>query len=122
MSLRLIESMQVLVHHNVKLTFCGSIDDQWVPVFSSIGINFNHPNIFKCVFVDKHSEIPKFIISLLKIILIMKNLGHSYHNLLQNLSETYGTLSRWPLQNIQHEIVYCITKEDSKLPSWGHLE
>ena len=108
MSLRLIESMQTLVHHNVKLTFCGTIEDQRVPVFSSIGINFNHPNIFKCVFVDKHSEIPKFIISLLKIILIMKNLGHSDHNLLQNLSERCtGTLAEGGHCKIfQHEIVY----------------
>lgn len=108
MSLRLIESMQTLVRHNVKLTFCGSIDDQWVPVFSSIGINFNHPNIFKCLFVDKYTEVPKFIISLLKIILIMNNLGHSDHNLLRDLSERCtGTLAEGGHCKIfQHEIVY----------------
>lgn len=108
MSLRLIESMQSLVHHNVKVTLCGSIDDQWVPVFSSIGINFNHPNIFKCLFVDKHTEVPKFVISLLKIILIMKNLGYSDHNLLRDLSERCtGTLAEGGHCKIfQHEIVY----------------
>lgn len=107
-SIRMIASMQILVQNNVKLTFCGSIDDQWVPIFSSIGVNFSHPNVFKCLFVDRHTEVPKFLISLLKIILIMKNLGYSDHNLLRDLSEKCaGTLADGGHCKIfQHEIVY----------------
>mmetsp|Transcript_4192 Transcript_4192/g.4136 ORF Transcript_4192/g.4136 Transcript_4192/m.4136 type:complete len:764 (-) Transcript_4192:2035-4326(-) len=107
-SIRMIASMQNLVQHDVKLTFCGSIDDQLVPIFSSIGVNFSHPNVFKCLFVDKHTEVPKFLVSLLKIILIMKNLGYSDHNLLRDLSEKCtGTLADGGHCKIfQHEIVY----------------
>lgn len=86
-SIALVESMQALVNRGVKITLCGSLDDQFVPIFSSIAANFHHPNIFKCLSIDQHNDVPKFIISLLKIIIIMLNLGFSDHNLLRDLSE-----------------------------------
>lgn len=103
-SIKLTKSMQILVNQNVKLTFAGSINDQWIPIFSAVSSNFSHPNIFKCVHVDKQADLPKFVVSLMKIILIMKNMGYSDHNLLRDLSEKcMGSLADGGHCNIYHD-------------------
>lgn len=86
-SLLLSKSMETLIDHNVKITLFGALDDQLVPIFSSLAVNFNHPNIFKSLLVNGNSDIPQFVITLLKIAIIMLNMGHSDHNLLRDLSE-----------------------------------
>ena len=86
-SLSLSKSMETLIDHNVKITLLGALDDQLVPIFSSLAVNFNHPNIFKSFLVSGNSDIPQFVITLLKIAVIMLNMGRSDHNLLRDLSE-----------------------------------
>jgi hypothetical protein len=86
LSKQLVTSMNTLVKHNVKITFAGSINDQFVPVTSSLGNQYNHANIYRVLYVDKQHEIPDFIITLFEIILIMKNKGSfNDHNLLRDL-------------------------------------
>lgn len=80
-------SIQVLCSHNVKITFAGSVNDQFIPLCSSLQQHIRHPNIYRCIYVDENSEIPFFIIKLISIILTMENVGHNDHNLLLFLQE-----------------------------------
>ncbi|CUM62807.1 uncharacterized protein PRCAT00000365001 [Priceomyces carsonii] len=86
LSMKLRESMQILTRNNVKITLSGAVNDQWIPIFSSLGYNFDHPNIFRFLYVDESSNVPEFIISLLKVIAIMRNMGYQDHNLVRDLS------------------------------------
>ncbi|ODV78760.1 uncharacterized protein CANTADRAFT_53170 [Suhomyces tanzawaensis NRRL Y-17324] len=75
LSIQLNQAMEVLIHHNVKITFCGAIDDQFVAISSSLANQYQHPNIFRVVYVDKDTQTPEFVVSLVKTIAIMKNMG-----------------------------------------------
>lgn len=86
-SLRLVESLKVLVHYNVKITFAGLPTDQWIPLYSSFMVNAHHPNIYRCFYIEKQSRFPPFVAALIKIALILKNLGLSDHCILLLLSE-----------------------------------
>lgn len=86
-SLRLVESLKVLVHYNVKITLAGLPTDQWIPLYSSFMVNAHHPNIYRCFYIEKQSRFPPFVAALIKIALILKNLGLSDHYILLLLSE-----------------------------------
>ncbi|CCE73107.1 Piso0_000126 [Millerozyma farinosa CBS 7064] len=86
-SLRLVESLKVLVHYDVKITLAGSPTDQWIPLYSSFMVNAHHPNIYRCFYIEKQSRLPPFVAALIKIALILKNLGLSDHYILLSLSE-----------------------------------
>lgn len=77
LSLQLQESLGTLVKNNVKITFVGSINDQFIPISSTLALHVNHPNIFRGIYVGPTSTgVPSFIVSLFKIIVMMKNMGH----------------------------------------------
>ncbi|GEQ67273.1 hypothetical protein JCM33374_g937 [Metschnikowia sp. JCM 33374] len=94
LSKSLVESINELCQFNVKLALVGSVDDQFVPVYSSVCHQTSHPNLFKCLYIDEHAEVPGFVIRLISIILTMENVGYTDHyQLLRDLSE----LSQGPL-------------------------
>lgn len=96
LSKRLSESTNNLCQYNVKLTMVGSVDDQLIPVFSSVFHQTSHPNLFKSLYVDEDVEVPGFVIRLISIILIMENVGYADHyQLLRDLLE----LSQGPLSS-----------------------
>ena len=82
LSRKLAASIDFLCQMNVKFTLAGSVDDQFIPIFSSVYNQVSHPNIFKCLFNDKKADVPPFITQLMVIILTMENLGHNDHHLL----------------------------------------
>lgn len=86
-SLALNKSLGVLVSHNVKVTMAGALEDQFVPLYSSLGLNFHHPNIFRCTYVSSRGEVPPFIVTLFKIATTMKNLGFSDYGVFRDLGE-----------------------------------
>lgn len=87
LSLQLMQSLVTLVKYNVKITFAGSISDQFIPLNSSLCNQFHHPNFYRLMYVDKDHDIPDFIVSLFEIIIIMKNKGvYNDHNLLRDLN------------------------------------
>ncbi|KAK6456920.1 uncharacterized protein RJT20DRAFT_35528 [Scheffersomyces xylosifermentans] len=94
-SLQLQEAMNVLMAHNVKVTFVGSINDQFIPMSSTLAIHFNHPNIFRCLYVGTSSTVPAFMVTLFKIIVMMKNMGYAQdYNLLRDLGDRcMGTIN-----------------------------
>lgn len=86
-SLNLTKNLcQLINKKNVKIILSGSINDQFIPIYLSLAGNFNHPNIYRNIFMSTNS-VPKFIITLIKICLMMKNNGYSDHNLIKDLSE-----------------------------------
>ncbi|KAI0462602.1 hypothetical protein LJB42_004096 [Komagataella kurtzmanii] len=85
-SRKLIESLEILVSHDTKLTFVGSLDDQLVPLFSSTCFHVSHPNIFRSIHVDKTSEHAPFLTNLMKSCMMVRNLGRDDHNLNYEIS------------------------------------
>ncbi|PBP27868.1 hypothetical protein BUE80_DR001067 [Diplocarpon rosae] len=76
-SKRYEESIKVAVKYGVRVTYCGSIDDQLVSMESSIFSTVSHPYIFRAVFVDGRIHAPD---------LQLRNLGVSDHGLIRELS------------------------------------
>ncbi|CAH6718715.1 uncharacterized protein CLIB1444_01S12926 [[Candida] jaroonii] len=81
------KDFECILNHDVKVTLSGSINDQLIPLESSLGNNFYHPNIFRTIFVDSNSNTPSFLINLWKLILMCRNIGHLEHGILKDLSE-----------------------------------
>lgn len=81
------DAINVLCSNNVKITLAGSVNDQFIPLCSSLQQHVRHPNIYRCIHVDENSEVPLFIIKLISIVLTMENVGHNDHNLLSFLLE-----------------------------------
>lgn len=86
-STKLQQAFNTLVTSNVKITLSGSIDDQLVPLNSALANDFYHPNIFRCIYVDKDTTVPKFICTLWNLILISRNIGHLEHGITGDISE-----------------------------------
>lgn len=86
-SKQLSADTKYLCEHNVKMTLVGALDDQFVPLFSSVDSLVSHPNIFKCIYIDEQCCVPAFIVKLFLVILMMQNVGYSDQNMITDLSE-----------------------------------
>ncbi|EMG47900.1 hypothetical protein G210_1627 [Candida maltosa Xu316] len=86
LSLQLNESIKRLIEdHNVKMTFTGHVNDCFIPLNSSLGIQFIHPNIRRSLY---ETEPIPFVSKLLNIICMMNNLGYyNDYNLIKDLSD-----------------------------------
>ena len=90
----LIEGLRTIISSNVKITFVGSINDQLVPLYSSICLFANHPNIFRAIFIDKGSQTPAFITRIVKIAGSLLDLGYNDHGIIKEISGSLaGTLT-----------------------------
>ncbi|WPK25934.1 hypothetical protein PUMCH_003272 [Australozyma saopauloensis] len=96
LSLSIKDAFHCLCSNNTKITLAGSISDQFIPLYSSLGQELQHPNIFRCIFVNENCEVPPFIVKLILIILIMENVGHGDHNLISILLELTQAASQLP--------------------------
>merc|ERR1711964_382640 len=85
-SKRYEDSLKVAVKYGVRITYCGSIDDQLVSMESSIFSTVSHPYIFRAVFVDGRIHAPDFLSHLVGFALKLRNLGVSDHGLILELS------------------------------------
>ncbi|KAI9887824.1 MAG: hypothetical protein M1823_000346 [Watsoniomyces obsoletus] len=85
-SKRYEDALRVAVKHGVRIVYIGSLDDQLVPMESSIFANINHPYIYRAVFVDGRVHAPDFITHLVGFALKLRNLGISDHGLIRELS------------------------------------
>ncbi|KAH3660314.1 hypothetical protein OGAPHI_006900 [Ogataea philodendri] len=83
-SKELVRHMEILLRKNVKITFVGSLDDQFVPLYSSLCTHINHPNIYRCAYLKP--DTPDFIRKLVELVLLMRNLGFDDHELLVELN------------------------------------
>ncbi|KUJ22203.1 uncharacterized protein LY89DRAFT_638452 [Mollisia scopiformis] len=85
-SKRYEDSLRVAVKYGVKITYCGSIDDQLVSMESSTFSPASHPYIYRAVFVDGRIHAPDFLSHLVGFALKLRNLGVSDHGLIRELS------------------------------------
>ncbi|RDL39740.1 Uncharacterized protein BP5553_04080 [Venustampulla echinocandica] len=85
-SKRYEDSLRVAVKYGVRVTYCGSIDDQLISMESSIFSTASHPYIYRAVFVDGRIHAPDFLSHLVGFALKLRNLGVSDHGLIRELS------------------------------------
>lgn len=85
-SQKYIQALEVILRHNVRVLYVGSIDDQLVPLESSTFANVTHPYIFRAVFVDGRVHAPDFLSHLVGFAMKLRNQGISDHGLIRELS------------------------------------
>ncbi|KAI5836871.1 hypothetical protein DFP73DRAFT_570439 [Morchella snyderi] len=85
-SQKYIQALEVVLRHNVRVLYVGSIDDQLVPLESSTFANVTHPYIFRAVFVDGRVHAPDFLSHLVGFAMKLRNQGISDHGLIRELS------------------------------------
>ncbi|KAL1296580.1 hypothetical protein AAFC00_000077 [Neodothiora populina] len=85
-SMEYATALDVVLRHNVRITYAGSIDDQLVSLESSTFSTLTHPYVYRCVFVDGRVHAPDFITHLVAFALKLRNLGISDHGLIRELS------------------------------------
>ncbi|QLL30758.1 hypothetical protein HG536_0A05730 [Torulaspora globosa] len=94
LSKMLMRSIRIIIGSGVKITFVGSINDQLVPLYSSICLFANHPNMFRATFIDRGSRTPAFLTRLLNIAGTLLNLGYDDHGIIKEISSSLaGTLT-----------------------------
>lgn len=64
---------QLMRFGNVRVVLCASTSDQFVPLYSALAVQYQHPNIHRILHGD--SKTPAFVLTLLKTIVMMKNMG-----------------------------------------------
>ncbi|KAI8328068.1 hypothetical protein BD560DRAFT_342521 [Blakeslea trispora] len=87
-SIKFRQSLNYVLECGVKLVSTGSMQDQVVPLYSSIVHAASHPNILRSIYIDGHifSE-DDFLINLVVFGLKLRNAGLSDHDLIIHLSE-----------------------------------
>ncbi|KAK7203432.1 hypothetical protein BZA70DRAFT_283682 [Myxozyma melibiosi] len=91
---RYISGLRTVIAHGAKITFVGSVNDQLVPLYSSLCANVTHPYIFRSVFVDGKTHAPTFIIHLIELLVKLRNYGYSDDGILRDISDAMaGTLT-----------------------------
>lgn len=98
------DALRISMKYGVRVTYCGSIDDQLVSMEvrlsrdystsvtdiissqSSIFSPASHPYIYRAVFVDGRIHAPNFLSHLIGFALKLRNLGVSDHGLIRELS------------------------------------
>ncbi|OBZ83772.1 hypothetical protein A0J61_08176 [Choanephora cucurbitarum] len=87
-SIKFRQSLEYILECGVKLVSTGSMQDQVVPLYSSIMHAVNHPNILRSIYIDGHIySDDDFLIDLVVFGLKLRNAGLSDHDLLVHLSE-----------------------------------
>ncbi|KAJ2985532.1 hypothetical protein NUW58_g5478 [Xylaria curta] len=85
-SKRYEHALKTVVDYGARITYVGSIDDQLVPLQSSLYSPACHPYIYRAVFIDGRIHAPDFIAHLVGFALKLRNLGVSDHGLIRELS------------------------------------
>lgn len=101
-SRKYIESIKNLVRHNVKITFVGSIDDQLVPLYSSIALHVQHPNLYRAVYIDGSTNTPDFLTRIIKISCMLQNIALTDHDFIKEIS----TALAGPITGGGHSKIY----------------
>lgn len=88
-SKELIRNIRIMIKRNFKITFIGSLNDCFTPLYSSLALHLIHPNIYRAIYIDSSQNQPDFLTSLLNLILTVKNLNYNDHGLLLELSSFF---------------------------------
>lgn len=87
-SKELMQSLRIIFAKGIKLTLVASINDQLVPLYSSLCMFTHHPNIFRATFIDRDSRTPAFITRIMKLAGNLLDLGYSDHNVIKEISSS----------------------------------
>ncbi|KAK9261742.1 hypothetical protein V1519DRAFT_444927 [Lipomyces tetrasporus] len=91
---RYIQALRTVIAHGVKVTYVGSVNDQLVPLYSSLCCHVNHPHIYRAIYVDGKVHPPSFIIHLIELLAKLRNMGLSDHGIVRDISDSLaGTLT-----------------------------
>ncbi|KAK4505508.1 hypothetical protein PRZ48_003471 [Zasmidium cellare] len=85
-SIAYAESLDICLRQGVRVTFCGSIDDQLVSLESSLHAPLTHPYVNRLVFIDGRLHTSNFISHLIVFAVKLRNLCVSDHGLLREIS------------------------------------
>ncbi|TVY84228.1 Uncharacterized protein LSUE1_G000542 [Lachnellula suecica] len=102
-SKRYEDSLRVVLKYGVRITYCGSLDDQVVPMESAIFTTADHPYIYRAVFIDGRIHAPDFLSHLVGFALKLRNLGVSDHGLIRELS---GSIAGSLYSGEGHSVLY----------------
>lgn len=92
-SIELLKSLKICYLNGIKVTYVGTINDQLVPLYSSMSLFIGHPNIFRATFIDKKTETPNFLKTLINDGTQLINLGINDRMLIKEISSSLeGTL------------------------------
>ncbi|KAI1107272.1 hypothetical protein F4804DRAFT_298233 [Jackrogersella minutella] len=86
LSKRYRNALEAVVSYGARIAYIGSIDDQLVPMESSVFSPASHPYIYRAAFIDGRVHAPNFISHLVGFALKLRNLGISDHGLVRELS------------------------------------
>ncbi|KAG0305820.1 hypothetical protein BGZ98_003536, partial [Dissophora globulifera] len=77
----------IVLASGVRLTCVASLEDQVVPLYSSVMTSIHHPSIVRAVYIDAASYQNDFLINLIAFSLRLRNAGVDDHGILVHLSE-----------------------------------
>ncbi|KAG9285676.1 hypothetical protein G9A89_002243 [Geosiphon pyriformis] len=73
----------------VKIVYMASGNDEVVPLHSSLFVNFNHPAITRCIYINEDAyRCRQFIADLIRYLILLRNSGLSDQNLLLYISDS----------------------------------
>lgn len=81
-----LAALDAVLKFGVRLSYIGSIDDQLVPLESSVFSPITHPHIYRAVLIDSRLHTPDFISHLVGFVLKLRNVGVKDHGLIRELS------------------------------------
>ncbi|KAF9076352.1 hypothetical protein BDP27DRAFT_1313189 [Rhodocollybia butyracea] len=90
-----VKALQNVVHHETKMVYVASLNDQVVPIYSGLFTSASHPLILRALYIDGDAyNSSDFLTNLLVLLLRVLNCGLSDSGLLAHLSEvTAGSLN-----------------------------
>lgn len=91
LSYNLNHDLKVLLSkNNFKICLIGQLEELAHALYSSLCLQFQHPNITRMVFFDNDEaklKLSKFVIKLIEVCLTLRNLGYEDYNFLVYLSQ-----------------------------------
>lgn len=75
LAVRLQKAITQLLREDALFCEVASWLDQVVPLYSALLLGFDHPNIWRCVYIDGHNYRPDFLTELIRFTLRLTNAG-----------------------------------------------
>ncbi|GMF11655.1 unnamed protein product [[Candida] boidinii] len=101
-SKKYLEAIRIIISYGVKICYIGSINDQMVPLYSSIASHVYHPYIYRAVYIDGGSNTPDFVSRVVSLSTWLLNIGYSDHGVIKEISHALAG----PLTGGGHSKIY----------------
>lgn len=86
LSMDYMEKVQYILDAGVKITFVGSVNDQVVPLYSSLASFLQHPNIQRGIFYTSQCDVPPFIMGCILDSITLLNSGKKDQGFIKEIS------------------------------------